>query len=438
MRNKNMKKIIRFLTCFLLLGLFVFPKMVLAEAANLTGLIVGQKKSISRAVFTLTGSREPRLYVLTRPDRLIMDLPDTTLATNLQSVPLNHSVFKHIRYGYINSHVLRLVFDLKVPVEFSVTTHSNHIVLNLINRSSFSKVNNKINKTPSQIKLPKTNLASPSVINKSRKLVEKENQEPQLPKEVISTSKTVITKQKKTIITRRSIARPLVVVIDPGHGGHDSGAVGEHGTKEKEVVLAIAKRLAYLINQEGNMRAVLTRNGDYFVPLMDRLKLARKGRADLFVAIHADSYPNSRATGVSVYALSRKGAVTVAAKWLANKENHSELGGVDLRGLEDQSPVLRSVLIDLAQTATTTGSLRLGGSVLDALDNIANLHYPRVEEAPFLVLKSPDIPSILVETGFLSSPREEEKLRDGAYQNKIALALLNGVKRYIKKYSSAT
>jgi N-acetylmuramoyl-L-alanine amidase len=248
-----------------------------------------------------------------------------------------------------------------------------------------------------------------------------------------------------TFEKEKPISKPIVIakpkrkyifsiVIDAGHGGKDPGARGVKGVREKDVVLAIAKKLAKEINQSSNMRAVLTRDGDYFVPLGQRLKLARKGEADLFVAIHADAYFNNSATGASVYVLSQRGASSVAARWLAQRENHSELDGVELNTLQDQSPMLRSVLIDLAQSATAQDSLRLGSSVLNALDNISALHYSHIERAPFLVLKSPDIPSILVETGFLSNPKEEVRLADPAYQAKIARALREGIAQYIKKY----
>lgn len=227
----------------------------------------------------------------------------------------------------------------------------------------------------------------------------------------------------------------FIVVIDPGHGGKDPGAKGEKGTDEKTVVLAIAKQLSTLINHKPHMHAVLTRNGDYFVTLRERLKLARKGKADLFIAIHADSYLNDKSTGASVYALSQRGATSEAARWLAKSENYSELGGVDLGELSDQSVVLRSVLIDLAQTATITDSLHLGQSILDSLNKVTELHYARVEQAPFVVLKSPDIPSILVEIGFISNPSEEIRLREKVYQAKVAQALFNGIQIYIKKYS---
>ena len=208
--------------------------------------------------------------------------------------------------------------------------------------------------------------------------------------------------------------------------------------KEKNVTLAISKRLAHLINQQPNMRAVLTRNGDYYVGLRGRLKLARKGNADFFVALHADSYFNDHASGASVYALSQHGATSEAARWLAKKDNYSELGGVDLRELSDQSYLLRSVLIDLAQTATITDSMRLGKGILSNLRDVTRLHYSRVEQAPFMVLKSPDIPSILVEMGFISNAQEELRLNNENYQDELAQALFHGIRNYLQKYPVAS
>jgi N-acetylmuramoyl-L-alanine amidase len=230
------------------------------------------------------------------------------------------------------------------------------------------------------------------------------------------------------VAENKSIQRQFTVVIDAGHGGRDLGAKGPGGTQEKTVVLAIAKRLARIINQTPNMRAVLTRDGDYFVPLRERIKLARKDDADLFIAIHADAYFEKNARGASVYALSTRGATSEAARWLAQKDNYSELGDVELNALQDRSPILRSVLIDLAQTATIQDSLRLGRNVLNALNDISALHYKHVEQAPFMVLRSPDIPSILVETGFISNPYEEKRLSDPGYQEELANAIFRGIK----------
>lgn len=230
------------------------------------------------------------------------------------------------------------------------------------------------------------------------------------------------------------IPKVITIVLDPGHGGKDTGAIGVNGIKEKTVVLAIAKKLAQQIKKQKNIRVVLTRSGDYFIPLRERLRIARKNNADLFIAIHADAHFDKEAEGVSVYALSERGATSEAARWLAQRENHSELDEVELDELQDDSKQLRAVLIDLAQTATIRDSVNLGAQVLSALDDISSLHYREVEQAPFVVLKSPDIPSILVETGFITNFKEEARLKSPAYQQKIANALWQGIDKYIIKY----
>jgi N-acetylmuramoyl-L-alanine amidase len=234
---------------------------------------------------------------------------------------------------------------------------------------------------------------------------------------------------------KKLTSKQFIVVIDAGHGGKDSGALGRDGMKEKTVVLALAKRLANLINQSPHMRAVLTRNGDYYVALRNRLVLARKRDADLFISIHADAFYDTSARGASIYALSPRGATSEAARWLAQKDNYSELDDIALNSLKDRSPMLRSVLIDLAQTATIQDSLHLGHQILYSLDSISSLHYKQVEQAPFVVLKSPDIPSILIETGFITNPFEEQRLSDPRYQKKLAIAIRDGIQRYKKKYN---
>lgn len=225
----------------------------------------------------------------------------------------------------------------------------------------------------------------------------------------------------------------FVVVIDAGHGGKDPGALGRKGGREKDIVLAIAKKLERKINELPNIRAVMTRNSDHFVPLRKRLAIAREARADLFIAIHADAYFDNNAEGVSVFALSEHGASSEAARWLAQRDNYSELDGVEFDRLSDHDPVIRSVLVDLAQTQTMQDSIHLGNYMLDALEKISYLHHAHVERAPFVVLKSPDIPSILVETGFITSRAEEMRLMNPHYQEKIALALKEGVIRYMER-----
>ena len=228
--------------------------------------------------------------------------------------------------------------------------------------------------------------------------------------------------------------RDVVVVLDPGHGGKDPGAIGMHKSAEKHVVLAIALKLKQLIDRQPGMRAVLTRNGDYYIGLRERMSIARRHNADIFVAIHADAFNNPNSNGASVFALSPRGATSEAARWLAEKENHSELGGVNLSGLDDQNGVIRTVLLDLSQTATIGSSVQMGSRVLRGLDTVTTLHNNKVEQARFVVLKSPDIPSILIETGFISNPREERNLNSPFYQARLTQAIFKGLKGYFWDY----
>jgi N-acetylmuramoyl-L-alanine amidase len=229
-----------------------------------------------------------------------------------------------------------------------------------------------------------------------------------------------------------AVARLATIVIDAGHGGEDPGALGRHGSREKNVTLTIARRLKALVDAEPNMRAVLTRDGDYFLPLAERVEKARKLRADLFVSIHADSFIKPHARGSSVFALSERRATSEAARWLARKENEADLiGGVNL---DVKDVYLKKTLLDLAQTATIDYSLRLGDLVLKRLGTVNTLHRGRVEQASFAVLKAPDVPSILVETAFISNPEEEKRLNDEGYQDKLARAILEGLKDYVARH----
>lgn len=228
------------------------------------------------------------------------------------------------------------------------------------------------------------------------------------------------------------VKRFYTIVIDAGHGGEDPGARGRGGTYEKAVTLAIARRLKERIDAEPNMRAVLTRDGDFYVPLATRVDKARRVRADLFVSVHADAFMLPHARGSSVFALSERGATSAAARWLAKRENEADLiGGVNLDGKDRH---LAQTLLDLSQTATINDSLKLGRAVLGELGGVNSLHKPHVEQAGFAVLKAPDIPSILVETAFISNPDEEKRLADRSYQDKLAAAILTGIKRYLAKH----
>lgn len=226
--------------------------------------------------------------------------------------------------------------------------------------------------------------------------------------------------------------RDVVIAIDAGHGGEDPGAIGQNRTREKDVVLAIARRLEALVNREPGMRAVMIRDGDYYLGLRDRIRRAREHKADLFVSIHADSFKNRRARGSSVFTLSEHGASSEAARWLAERENAADLiGGVSL---DDKDEVLASVLLDLSQTATIEASNMVAATVLEQLGKVNRLHKDHVEQAGFAVLKSPDIPSILVETAFISNPVEERKLNSARHQRRLAGAILGGIRSYFMKY----
>lgn len=359
---------------FLIMIISMFPLLSYALQSNITAIKVIEKNRSTQIIFKLSQPTKLRAFTLTNPNRIVLDFESTHLSVNCKKYQFQNKDILSMREGYPKANLLRIVLDMNHSLPFK----------NLSNKNS---------------------------------------------KEVI----IEISKKNEVAAVSAKKIPPLIVVIDPGHGGKDPGAIGERGTKEKDVVFAIAKNLEKIINQQPNMRAVLTRNGDYYMTLRERLMAARKHKADLFIAIHADSYFNNSARGASIYSLSRRGASTVAARWLAERENHSELGGVDLGELQDQSYLLRSVLIDLAQTSTTKESLSWGSSLLESLNEVTKLHYSRVEQAPFMVLKSPDIPSLLVETGFISNVKEEIRLSDKKHQQKLAVAIFNGIRSYQKK-----
>jgi len=252
-----------------------------------------------------------------------------------------------------------------------------------------------------------------------------------LLRERAPTKPPVVVQRPQDKLKQADVQRVVTVVIDPGHGGEDPGAVGRGGTYEKTVTLEIGQRLREMIAAEPQMRVAMTREGDFFVPLRTRVAKARAVHADLFVSIHADAWIRPDARGSSVFALSEHGASSSAAAYLAKKENNADrVGGINLASKDRQ---LQRVLLDLSTTAQINDSLKLGGAVLRELERINRLHKPRVEQASFAVLKAPDIPSILIETAFISNPDEEKRLRDDDYQDQMARAILAGIKRYFAK-----
>ena len=349
------------------------------------------------------------------PHRLVVDLEGVEFNSVLQSLPSKiieaDPYIKLIRAGRNRPGVVRLVIELKAEIKPQVFSlkpigeYGHRLVLDLYPVQDVD---------PLMALLEKPNEAQAKVENEL-KLDDRLNK----PQEL----------QKPSDGPR--IERMVTIVLDPGHGGEDPGAVGRGGSYEKNVTLEVARRLKAKIDAQPNMRSVLTRDGDFFIPLHQRVQKARRVQADLFVSVHADAFIKPTARGSSVFVLSETGASSSAARWLASKENSADLiGGVNI-GVKD--PYLARTLLDLSQTATINDSLKLGSAVLGELGRINTLHKAQVEQAGFAVLKAPDIPSILVETAFISNPEEEKRLNDDAYQDQLADAIMNGIRRYFAK-----
>ena len=358
-----------------------------------------------------------KMFTVSNPSRLVLDLNKVRLKGPLEAltrkVSADDPYVKSIRVGQFNRKTVRLVLDLKAKIKpqlFSLKPVANYgyrLVLDLYPETPVDPLMALVeSKTASGASAADARQDAPA--RAAKKATPPAHASPKPPPEL---------RQRK-----------LVVVIDAGHGGEDPGAHGRHGTLEKNVTLAIARKLRKLVDASGDMRAVMTRNGDYFIPLHMRVVKARRAKADLFVSIHADSYIRSSARGSSVFALSKHGATSAAARWLAKNENEADLiGGVNIN---PKDPYLARTLLDLSQTATISDSLKLGKLVLHQLGDVNNLHRGFVEQAGFAVLKAPDIPSILVETAFISNPEGERHLRNPAFQEKIAHAIYGGIKRY--------
>ncbi len=378
-----------------------------------------------------------KLFNLENPDRLVLDLEDVALNASLTDIAGKISAedpyIKGVRAGRFKPGTIRLVFDLKTKVKpeafalAPIAGYGHRLVLDIYpltppdpllaflkRRESGEPETPAAAPAPGPVLTPSPALSAPEVG----------------PPPAVAKSEPPAAKPAARP-ARPASERLITIVIDAGHGGEDPGARGRAGTLEKNVTLSIAQKLKERIETEPNMRAVLTRDGDFFIPLHMRVEKARRVRADLFVSIHADAFVKPSANGSSVFALSERGATSVAARWLAKQENDADLiGGVNL-GIKD--PYLKQTLLDLSQTASINDSLKLGKAVLQEMGGINRLHKNYVEQAGFAVLKAPDIPSILIETAFISNPDEERKLRDPAHQNRMADAIFAGIKRYFSK-----
>lgn len=358
----------------------------------------------TRLVFDLSGPVQHSVFTLTSPDRLVIDINGATLAAPLKISTANTPITS-MRSAQRTPTDLRVVIDLKKavnPKSFILAPnqqYGNRLVVDLFDQDAE---------------------ASPVVPDTAA------NTAPAAP---ISPAKPEI-----RLVPVPNGKRDIVIAIDAGHGGEDPGAGGARGQKEKDIVLSIAKELQRQINAEKGYRAELTRTGDYFIPLRKRTEIARKKGADLFVSIHADAAPSSAAFGASVFALSERGATSETARWLADSENRSDLiGGAGAVSLDDKDKMLAGVLLDLSMTASLSSSLNVGQKVLSNIGRVTSLHKSRVEQAGFMVLKSPDIPSILVETGFISNSEEAAKLAGSSHQQALARSISSGVKQFFQQ-----
>lgn len=393
---------IRYICCLLLCWFVIEP--VLAQA-RLQSIAIKQQAGHMSLHFVLDQNIRHSAFTLTNPDRVVVDFEDTQLGFQIKNFHGNTASVRLMRSGYPKPRVLRLVFEVRDLVQMRGINHA---------QSRYFSINVDSSLSPQGKHQPNRDLSTMS--------------------HVPSNTTPVTGSLNHPIPSSNKPLRDVVVVLDPGHGGKDPGALGPSGIQEKIVTLSIARQLKAIIDRQPGMHAVLTRDGDYYVGLRERLHIARKQAGDVFISIHADAFHNPSSSGASVFALSQRGATSEAARWLAEKENYSELGGVNLKALDDDSGLVRTVLIDLSQTATISAGLKIGNQVLNNLHKITKLHEKHVDQARFMVLKSPDIPSILVETGFISNPREAMNLMSPQYQQKMSLAIFQGMKSYFWEY----
>ncbi|MBY6189970.1 N-acetylmuramoyl-L-alanine amidase [Microbulbifer agarilyticus] len=367
---------VRFLTSivFLLATLVALP----VSSADVEGVRLWRAPDHTRLVFDLDGPAEHKLFTLKNPDRVVIDVSGAKLTAAIDNLPLADTPIAGVRHATQNQRDLRVVLDLKQPVNprsFALRRHEqlpDRLVIDLHDRGKVEE------KTIQQVQV--------------------------------------------------SGQKDIVIAIDAGHGGEDPGALGPGGLREKDVVLAISRYLKKSLDKKRGFSAKLVRTGDYYIALRDRVKKGRQLRADLFVSIHADAFTRKDARGAGVYAVSSRGATSETARFLAQRENESDLiGGAGDLSLSDKDDTLAGVLLDLAMTATMNASLDIGSSVLSSLGSFTHLHKKKVEQANFSVLRNPDVPSILVETGFITNPQEARRLRDPSFQKRMAEKLSEGI-----------
>lgn len=387
-----------------------------------------QQDHSTRLIFELNAPVTHNIFTLRSPDRLVIDFKNTQMKPALIPIPIKNGIVTHIRSAPRQQAHLRIVLDLTQSVRtksFLLKPDANknyRLVVDI----------NSLKNQPATIS-PSRSL-QPNIVSTATMSTTIESEKNKTSKELSITSSTTAEKQLAQTLQPITPPREVIIAIDAGHGGIDPGAIGANGTYEKEVALAIALELYALVAKEEGMRVVLTRNGDHFIPLRKRIELARQYEADLFISIHADAYPqNDKIAGCSVYILSRGGANDEAARWLAKKENAADLvGGTRLN---DKDHLLASVLFDLSQSKALEASTHAAYQVLKHLKKVVKVHLRKIQRANFLVLRAPDIPSILIETGFMSNPDEEQRLSNPNYRKRLATAIFQGIKEYFARYA---
>jgi N-acetylmuramoyl-L-alanine amidase len=399
----------------LVAGLFFWlacQSLLLAAPVEVQGMRLWAAPDHTRVVFDTSGPVGYELSTLHHPERVVIDVPQASAGKTLSEKKTSGGVVKGVRAAQYTRSVLRIVLDLQQPAKprsFILKPggrHGHRLVIDLYN-------------------------AKPDKAKPARQAGDKAGATVAAKPEDAPRTKSAPageSRAKKSLTSEKLPARDLVIAIDAGHGGEDTGAIGRNGTYEKDVVLSIARRLYALIKNTPGLRPVMIRQSDYYIGLRQRIDRARENKADLFISIHADSFRDRRVQGSSVFVLSNRGASSEMARWLAEKENSSDLaGGVSL---DDKDQVLAEVLLDLSQNATIEASINVAGNMLGELQRLGKTHKSSVQQAGFVVLKSPDIPSVLVETAFISNPIEERKLRDTRHQEALATAMLRGINRY--------
>ncbi len=449
------------LVALIVLALVAIPPL-LAASSEIIAARVWPAPDYTRIAFESTSPVAYKLTELASPARLVLDLDGVSLNETLKSltnkIQGGDPYIKSVRVGNFKKGMVRVVIDLKAPITpklFALkpaAQYKHRLVLDIYPQQDplmalLEPQAKPAPATPAAPAAPESPAeesggwtpgkeipsgSAPAPIEKPAETAQEAapSNEPAVekPEEKVAEKPTEKPDEADDEPALPKVDRLITIAIDAGHGGEDPGARGANGSHEKDITLAIAKKLKAKVDAVPGMRAVLTRDGDYFIPLHGRVVKARKLQADLFVSIHADAFTSPEAKGSSVFALSERGATSAMARYLAKKENESDLiGGVSL---DDKDPNLARTLLDLSQTATINDSLKLGKSVLGHLSKINDLHKNGVEQAGFAVLKSPDIPSILVETAFISNPDEERRLNSEEYRDKMARAILSGIKKY--------